>query len=492
MPSASCADPTPLELLAVRKAAGEEYANTLLRPSTASRFHVAGQCRHTDQCGDSMHAKGHSWLHGNRVRTCTNTVEDSSPDSAKQRPEDPDSPCVMQQTALPLQAKASSHGLMTPSEYGGSLQSRPRSSGAHHWRRCGHGNPASATPSTSFGHMSLSVQSPSAIADPLFQRHRVQQDCPSSSSYGLSAPAAGPPARQRPPRHQHAKECHPQHQSTPTAEGVQDLSTPPHQRTRSVTSQLINPTEIEMSIRKLCGDRSPDLMKSISNQAHAMSASSISACGMQTGRHPSSSVREKLEEADLPSELSLRGGISDEKVGLGSSAGNLCEGAAGCEEVLPPFPVPICSMGLPDQSDHVSTAGFVTHHRVQEKSSGEAVRCHGDTRQQLYTHGGQDGNHVKRNDASAESCSNYVTKLPQQLSVVDAYLRLGVSCPGEEAPALQPWNTSAWKSAWEGSGMRGMGRAGLWTLEAINCIVWDRCASVYDVNLESWKEPCSA
>lgn len=471
----------------MRKAAGEEYANTLLRPGTASRFCVAGQSRHTDQCGSSMHANRHSWLHGNRSRTRTNAVY-SSPDGAQQQP-DPDSPCVIQETAPSFQGRAASHGLKKPSECGDSLQSRPCSVGAHHWRRIGCGQPASASVAASFGHKPLSVQAPSAVSEPLFQQHHVQQESPISSACGLSAPSAAPPVRQSRPRRQHAKRRELQHQSTCTAKSVRDLSTPPQERARSATSRLINPAEIEMSIRKLCVDRSADLLEPVADDAlHATPVASISACGIKTGCHPSSSVREEPGMADSPRELSLRGRDLHENVGLGRSDNSLCKGGAGCEDALPPFRMSTRGMGLPDQVDHANAAEPFTHDILQEQSSGEAVKGHAAMGQQLPAHGVPDGNHVKSNDASPESCSNHVTAIPQQLSVVDAYLRLGVSCPGEEAPALQPWNTSAWKSAWEGSGMSGMGRAGLWTLEAINCIVWDRCASVCGLH-QGWRNP---
>lgn len=468
-PAVTGVEPTPQELLAVRKAAGEQYAKTVLLTSTTPKSHALGQFVHT---GQHLHSAQGIDLplphrhHGTSARV----TEAYRPDPAQCLLEGPDSPCLLQRTAPPLPRPGASQDLRLHVHCGKSLRSRrPQSAGAQCWRTFDLEKRANASRAASFGHISHSLLSPSASPDELLQKHRVPQSHRSSIAMPHIAPASSSLVSQSRVRHRQGSESDSQLLRMPAAAEIRELSPPANQCSRSVTERLISAAEIEMSIRKLRHDRSPDRVHPAADEGnHGMSTAGMPAPERECHHYqPSTEESRPLAEEERSQEVSLRGGIPDGEAELGCSTDGSFSTGVGSGDRSPPFKDQASHRDTPDCGCSLSARALDA---AQELCAAQRPAPHSECTIR------NNAARIKSSPAPVQICPDSSDSTPHRLSIVEAYSRLGVSCPGDDAPALQPWDVNAWKSAWKASSVSGVGRAGLWTLEAISCIVWDRCA----------------
>lgn len=466
------------KLSAVRKAAGEEYANAILATSATPRSHIFGQCR--DQPHHVCHLPERrdpcipSQLQI-QPRPEAQVIEACRPDKTQVHISSSSSLSPLPSLFVPFPGMPASRNLLSQGSGISPQRKRPHSARAFKSRReeqrANVDFPPDATNSRPRGVRSVG---PPGIQHP--QMFRDIHGEPHSGFFRSEiVPWMKRPEVHGITKHRHISSSCMQCRSPRSGAEIIGSTMNKRQNSRSVAGRLINPAEIEMSIQRMHADRSPEsLTRTRKGEGHHgidlhEILDSTPDCKSESIEHG------RLNRGELQREVSLREGMHPIEGITVSRAENPSCLPCGVESppsnILASFSNAGCVLTPEVPNRHTPVGADVVAYAEGHKLNGAETPKHAERM--------DDGaDIVQRSGSCNGGSSESVMCTRSRLSVVEAYSRLGVVCPAADTPALQPWDVNAWKAAWKGSGNSSLGQTGLWTLEAISSIVWDRCVEL--------------
>eukprot|EP00892_Ulva_mutabilis_P005067 jgi/Ulvmu1/2932/UM149_0011.1 len=440
------------ERFAVRRAAGEEYANAVLATSAAPCSHIIGQHGRSPANTELLPRNSQALI----LSPLRAQVPAKICSAKRCRPDHSQSRCEPAWPSGSSWSPSTMHVTNTvPLQGGGDCEPFVVAERHRNW---------SHDATASMLLMSKAECCPSGVCTPLScpevfstKQQRMHEDCGHMPSLSDTWAVTQPPHRGV----RQTLDNHNRHSPTMSAQAAAAVQGG-CQRPRSVAEQLIDPSEIEESIRRLQRDRSLEAAPPLGD---VDDRSKIDLHGTLQNYHQARSMEEERN-----GEVSLRGGINpvaidQSRQGLARAGSPPFQTAASrsgtAVSLVTAEPEPICGV----QAECAEAQASACH--VWDAAVSVNAACYEHNRAAVMGH-----------------CDNRPTEPEGQsrprMSVTEAYSRLGIVCPGSDAHTLEPWDVGTWKAAWRESGNRILGQAGVWTLEAISCIVCDRRESFHE------------